>query len=147
MIATITQLTQPSSHLCVCVFLCGKNIKIYSVSEFSSTSCSIVNYSHPTVHQIFRIYSSCISETLCTLTNIISFYSWCVESFYYESESASHSVMSDSLQPHGLQPARLLCQQDSPGKNTAVGCHSLLQGVFPTQGSNPSLLHCRFFTV
>ena len=32
---------------------------------------------------------------------------------------------------------------DSPGKNTGVGCHSLLQGIFPTQGSNPDLLHCR----
>ena len=33
--------------------------------------------------------------------------------------------------------------QDSPGKNTGVGCHALLQGIFPTQGSNPSLSHCR----
>ena len=32
---------------------------------------------------------------------------------------------------------------DSPGKNTGVDCHALLQGVFPTQGSNPGLLHCR----
>ena len=32
---------------------------------------------------------------------------------------------------------------DSPGKNTGVGCHVLLQGIFPTQGSNPDLLHCR----
>ena len=32
---------------------------------------------------------------------------------------------------------------DSPGKNTGVGCHSLLQGIFPTQGLKPSLLHCR----
>ena len=32
---------------------------------------------------------------------------------------------------------------DSPGKNTGVGCHFLLQGVFPTQGSNPGLPHCR----
>ena len=53
----------------------------------------------------------------------------------------SHSVMSDSLQPHGLQPARLL--GDSPGKNTGVGYHALLQRIFPTQGSNPGLLHCR----
>ena len=30
----------------------------------------------------------------------------------------------------------LLCPQDSPGKNTGVGCHALLQGIFPTQGSN-----------
>ena len=32
---------------------------------------------------------------------------------------------------------------DSPGKNTGVGCHSLLQGIFPTQGLNPGLLHCQ----
>ena len=32
---------------------------------------------------------------------------------------------------------------DSPGKNTEVGCHALLQGIFPTQGSNPGLPHCR----
>ena len=31
---------------------------------------------------------------------------------------------------------------DSPGKNTGVGCHALLQGIFPTQGSNSDLLHC-----
>ena len=33
---------------------------------------------------------------------------------------------------------------DSPGKNTGVGCHALLQGIFPTQGSNPGILHCRW---
>ena len=44
-------------------------------------------------------------------------------------------VMSDSLQAHGLQPARLLGPRNSPGKNTGVGCHALLQGIFPTQGS------------
>ena len=43
--------------------------------------------------------------------------------------------MSESLQPHGPYPVRLFC----PG----VGCHVLLQGIFPTQGSNPCLLHCR----
>ena len=59
------------------------------------------------------------------------------------SRSVSCSVVSDSLQPHGLQPTRLLCPWNSPGKNTAVGCCSLLQRIFPTQGSNPGLLHCR----
>ena len=33
--------------------------------------------------------------------------------------------------------------RESPGKNTGVGCQALLQGIFPTQGSNPGLLHCR----
>ena len=37
--------------------------------------------------------------------------------------------MSDSVQPHGRQPTRLLCPWDSPGKNTGVGCHFLLQGM------------------
>ena len=56
----------------------------------------------------------------------------------------NRSVMSDSLHlPHGLGPARLLRPWDFPGKNTGVGCHSLLQRTFPTQGSNPGLLHCR----
>ena len=40
----------------------------------------------------------------------------------------SHSVMSDSLRPHGLQPARLLCPWGTPGKNTRVGCCFLFQG-------------------
>ena len=53
------------------------------------------------------------------------------------------SIMSNSLKPHGLEPARLLCPWDSPGKNTGVGCHALLQGIFPTQESNQGLLHCR----
>ena len=44
------------------------------------------------------------------------------------------------LWPHALQPARLLRPRDFPGKNTGIGCHVLLQGVFPTQESNPSLL-------
>ena len=52
-----------------------------------------------------------------------------------------HTVVSNSLRPHGLQPTRLLCPRDSPGNSTGVGCHALLQGIFPTQGSNPSLLH------
>ena len=49
----------------------------------------------------------------------------------------SRSVMSDSLQPHGLQPARLFCPWDSPSKNTGVDCHFLLQGNLPTPGIKP----------
>ena len=39
----------------------------------------------------------------------------------------------------GCSPTRLLCPWDSPGRNTEVGCHALLQGIFPTQGLNPGL--------
>ena len=55
----------------------------------------------------------------------------------------SHPVISDSLRTHRLQPARLPCPWDSPGENTRVDCHSLLPRIFPTQGSNLGLLHCR----
>ena len=51
--------------------------------------------------------------------------------------------MSDSLWPLGLWPTGLLCPWDSPGKNTGVDCHALLQGIFPTPGSNLGLPHCR----
>ena len=52
----------------------------------------------------------------------------------------SRSGTTDSVRPSRLQPTRLLCPRDAPGKNTGVGCHALLQGSFPTQGSNLSLL-------
>ena len=58
-------------------------------------------------------------------------------------QSASCSVEPDCLQPHGLQPTRLFCPLDFPGKDTGVGCHFLIQGIFLTQGLNPGLLHCR----
>ena len=59
---------------------------------------------------------------------------WCV----------SCSVMSDSLWPHGLYLPGASVHGDSPGKNSGVGCHALLQGVFPTQGSNPGLPRCKW---
>ena len=51
--------------------------------------------------------------------------------------SESCSVVSNSLWPHGLGSP-----WNSPGQNTGVGSLSLLQGIFPTQGLNPGLLHC-----
>ena len=71
------------------------------------------------------------------------------------SDQISHSVVSDSLRPHESQHARPPCPSptpgphglhspwNSPGQNTGVDSCSLLQGIFPTQGSNPGLLHCR----
>ena len=59
--------------------------------------------------------------------------------YVHESESESHSVVSDSLRLHGLYSS-----WNSPGQNTGVGSLSLLQGLLPTQGSNPGLPHCRW---
>ena len=57
----------------------------------------------------------------------------------HSSQSASRSVVSHSLQLYGLY-----CPGNSPGQNTGVGSLSLLQGIFPTQGLNPGLPHCRW---
>ena len=56
----------------------------------------------------------------------------------FQSETESHAVMSDSFQPHGLYHL-----WNSPGQNIGVGNLFLLQQIFPTQGSNPVLPHCR----
>ena len=58
----------------------------------------------------------------------------------YQWESESLSVGSSSLWPHGLYSP-----WTSPGRNTGVGSLSILQGIFPTQGLNPVLPHCRWF--
>ena len=55
-----------------------------------------------------------------------------------QSESESRSVVSNSLRPHGLYSP-----WNSPGQNTGMGSLSLLQGIFPIQGLNPGLMHCR----
>ena len=60
------------------------------------------------------------------------------QSIHQICESESRSVVSNSLQPHGLYSP-----WNSPGQNTGVGSLSILQGIFPTQGSNPGLPHCR----
>ena len=80
-----------------------------------------------------RLFLSC--WPFCTTTWVPPFsHSTC------ESASVRQSVVSDFLRPHRLWPARLLHPWDSPGKNTGGGCHSLLQGIFLTLGSN---LVCR----
>ena len=56
---------------------------------------------------------------------------------WQKSENVSLSIMSNSLQLHGLQPARLLCPWNSLGKNTGLGSYSLLQGDFPNPGIKP----------
>ena len=95
----------------------------------------------PTLFQINRPTLPHIPPRLCTwsVCRMLTRTSLCVCAL-------SHSDVSDSLQSHGPQPTRLLCPWICPGKNTGVGCHALLLGIFPTQGLNLHLLylsHCR----
>ena len=71
---------------------------------------------------------------------------WLTHSLTYS--SSQEKVKVTQLCPTLCDPedsaTRLLCPWNSPGQNTGVGSHFLLQGIFLTQGSNPSLLHCRW---
>ena len=68
-------------------------------------------------------------------------YSWRASSFPSSLLLLSRLIVCDSLRLHRQSPPRLLKPWDSAREDTGVGCHFLLQGIFPTQGSNPGLLH------
>ena len=74
-----------------------------------------------------------------------TFHSLCLSSVWVFSEPflCKSTVDTLSLNPKDLRPQGLYSSWNSPGQNTGVGGLSLLQGVFPTQGSNPGLPHCK----
>ena len=96
--------------------------------------------------------STSLSKHQFILVFLINFYVYIFQSIYLDSRRFMTIIsfmcvcaklllklMSNSLRPYGLQPVRLLCPKDSPGKNTGVGCRFFLQGIFLTQGSSLSL--------
>ena len=87
-----------------------------------------------------QLYRSCMLggsgvARLVAVQFLAEFPDLCITTLY---ESESRSVVSDSLRPQGLYSP-----WSFPGQSTGVGSLSLLQGIFPTQGLNPGLLHCR----
>ena len=108
---------------------------------------SIHTFSHSTVISYSNLLN--ISPHLNTLVLV----HLCSQALPSSCVHACLVIQSDSLQPYRLQPARFFCPWDFPGKNTGVGCHVLLQGIFPTQGLNirqlmfsfPFLLSHSFF--
>ena len=73
-------------------------------------------------------------------TSMLPFAFWHLYILQVGSFSVANSCWT-LLRPHELQPTRLLCPWDSPGKNTGKGCHFLLQGIILTQGWNRGLLY------
>ena len=88
---------------------------VHGIAELDTTEW--LNWTELDLDYISKPYSLCV---LCMLSHL----------------SHVHSVW-----PYGLQPTRLLCPWDFPGKNTGVGCHALFHGIFLAQGSNPCLLY------
>ena len=84
--------------------------------------------------------------SVCSLVTNWFFLSWCFEIYphciyFYCCCCLVPKLCLTLLWPYGLEPSRLICWGDFPGKNIGVGCHFLLQGIFLTQESNPHLLH------
>ena len=110
--------------------------------QFESITFLLLNNNplHRNTYHILFIHSSVgghfgIVSFLWLLTNnaaINTLVLCCVESVAQSCPTLCH--------PTDCKSTRLLCPWDSPGKNTGVGCHALLQGIFLTQGSNPCLL-------
>ena len=118
----------------------------WSLADLASDSLHLVSQVclQPTFH-----YYDCIQKSiLVTVLSAQLLFFFNYEKFIFvciciHIHVLSRSVTHNSLRPHRLQSARLLCPWDFPGKNTGVSCHALLHGIFPTQGSNPGLPHCR----
>ena len=99
----------------------------------------LLTFFFPSLHNLLRLLHISRERSGFLEYFILLITSWDVlGEFWSNSDSESHSVVSDSLRPHGLYSPR-----NSPGQNTGVGGLPLLQGIFPTQGSNPGLPHCR----
>ena len=85
---------------------------------------------------LFLLIALHCCDSFCCTAKWISYTHTCCALF-------SHSVVFKALQRHGLKPARLLCPWGFSRQEYWRGLHALLQGIFPPQGGNPGLLHCR----
>ena len=119
------------------------NVYTHAVIEVIIHCCNGMYISHYIYIYITCTYTmcvqtgSCITVYIATRTTLIYVYTHTLSCCCFIS-----SAVSDSLRPYELQPARLRCPWHSLGKSTRVGCHTLLEGIFLTQGLNPGLLHC-----
>ena len=119
--------------------LCLENYskRAIQIFQWQVSQCSLEPDSEVQIRGVCVCVRACVSVCVCVCVSLSVCLSVCVG-------GGRLSVMSDSLQPHRPQPTSLLCPRNFPGKNTEADCHFLLQGIFPTQGQNPSplrLLH------
>ena len=118
---------------------CNKSVGFFGwYSHFNNTNSSkpLTRYIFLSVYLVFNFFHQGLIVFLVQVFYLLR------EVYSQACVCVSHSVMSNSFQPHGLQPNRLLWPWNSPGKDTGVDCHCLLQRIFPTQESNLSLSHC-----
>ena len=127
------------------------------MTEHTHTHTHTHTHIHTYIHSILDLLPILVTteqwveflEVYHRFSFVIYFIHSNTSSFKFQSIFCCHfqvlvaSIMSDSLRSYGMQPSRLLCSWDFQGKNSRVGCHFLLQGIFLTQGLNPGFLYCR----
>ena len=105
---------------------------------------------YQTTNTAFKIYNTYIKHTaVCGLEN--KWVNICdgfiiMSTVVFHERERERGVIPSCLtlcDPMDYSPPGSSVHGNSPGENTRVGCHVLLQGIFPTQGSNPGHLHCR----
>ena len=122
----------------------NKRLVFYALKLWGGCHISVVRgHQHITVQQIPPEFAQEIRDTVLSSCLGHHLYVYLAPLYPVCVYMLSCFSRSDSLQPHGLQPTRLLHPLDSPGKNTGVGCHAFLQGLFPAQGWNRDLPNCR----
>ena len=138
-------------HPCRCAFVyftiqyCiaySRTISLFQSQDVSEWNCSLPSVSYCWWSFISEHLSRPLSPPVSNSSCLFNWRRPCmpVVTLYY---CTFQPVVPDSLWPHGLQPTRLLCLWDFPGKDTGMGCHFLLQEIFETQGSNSGPLRCR----
>ena len=92
---------------------------------------------------------ACCNSWGCKESDTTEQLNWTMQKVLLEDtpESIRTQLCPTLCDPMDCSPPGSSIHGDSPGKNTEVGCHALYQGMFPTQGSNPGLLLCGFFTI
>ena len=115
---------------------CNSNTRYYIISCIKSSAF--------TSNRIFfLLHNYHTIDTILNLRIILQYYPILKADNPFCAKVLSHLLISDSLRPHALQPTRLLCPQNSPGKKTGVGGQFPSPGDLLNQGLKPCLLHSR----
>ena len=120
----------------------------YSVSDSGDTVLILIWAERCHLKEVDQGHSFMVKETTCTSAEHRACWAFSLMSLLipYQCEDCSpcHWLDLKSSESHACPAVcDLLCPWDSPGKNSGVGCHALLQEIFLTQESNPGLLRCR----
>ena len=140
----------PGAHRVFCPFIPFKDFFVwfysmqspfYSLTSKEENNIWILRNKIQSIAVPFLGKSPSFSNNVCICNcNGIFFNNWTVRSTVLCLVSQSCPTLCDRMD---CSPPVSSVHGDSPGKNIGVDCHAIFQGIFPTQGSNPGLPHCR----